>query len=52
MTAWEIEIKALKAKLHSARPLHKIQYYQEIKTLEAKLSAAQKRPAGIKEMRK
>jgi hypothetical protein len=40
MRDWEAEIKALKVKLHSARPLDKIQYYEEIKALQAKWTAA------------
>ena len=40
MTDWETEIRQLKVKLHSARPLEKIQYYEEIKALQAKLTEA------------
>lgn len=43
MRDWETTIRELKVKLHSARPLEKIQYYEEIKVLQAKLAAARKR---------
>jgi len=43
--AWEAEIKGLWSKLHSARPLEKIGYYEEIKVIEAKLAAAGKNGA-------
>jgi len=43
--AWEAEIKGLWSKLHSARQLDKIGYYEEIKAIEAKLVAARKNGA-------
>jgi hypothetical protein len=43
MRDWETEIKELKVKLHSARPLDKIRYYGKIKALQAKLAAGRKR---------
>ena len=45
MRAWEAEMKGLWSKLHSARPLDKIGYYEEIKAIEAKLAAARERSA-------
>ena len=43
--AWEAELKGLWSKLHSARPLEKIGYYEEIKSIEAKLAGARERSA-------
>jgi hypothetical protein len=35
-----MEISALEAKLHSATPMQKIEYYEQIKALRAKIAAA------------
>lgn len=43
---WEAEIKKLKVKLRSARPLQKIVIYDEIKALEEKISSARSAPAS------
>jgi hypothetical protein len=40
---WLTQIKELKAKLHSAAPLDKMRYYEDIKTLQAKLTSARKK---------
>ena len=43
MRDWQTQIKELKAKLHSAAPLDKVRYYEEIKILQAKLSGVRKK---------
>jgi hypothetical protein len=35
-----MEIKTLKAKLHSATPMQKLEYYEQIKALRAEIAAA------------
>ena len=42
MRVWETKINELWSKLHSAKPLEKIGYYEEIKAIEEKLTAARK----------
>lgn len=37
---WEKEAEVLRAKLRSAVPLQKIQYYEELKAVQAKIAAA------------
>jgi hypothetical protein len=38
---WQLEMKMLRARLHSASRMKKLRYYRELKVLESKIASAQ-----------